>query len=201
MKKKNMEHKAEQNKASEPQTEEVKEETQQPGEQAPGQTDGQAAEQTPEHPASDDTQELKDKLAAANDSYLRLAAEFDNFRRRSAKERLDLVTMANEKLIQEMLPIIDDFERALAALRDSEDSASAKEGTELIYNKIIAFLKKNGVSEIEALGQEFDTDYHEAVAQFPVEDAQQKNKVVEVAQKGYKMGDKVIRYAKVVIGI
>ena len=201
MKKKNMEHKAEQNKASEPQTEEVKEETQQPGEQAPGQTDGQATEQTPEHPASDDTQELKDKLAAANDSYLRLAAEFDNYRRRSARERLDLVTMANEKLIQEMLPIIDDFERALAALRDSEDSASAKEGTELIYNKIIAFLKKNGVSEIEALGQEFDTDYHEAVAQFPVEDAQQKNKVVEVAQKGYKMGDKVIRYAKVVIGI
>lgn len=184
-----MEHKTKQAKAEEPKTEEIKEEAQ------------PQDEQTPKQSPSEDVQALKDKLAAANDSYLRLAAEFDNFRRRSAKERLDLVTMANEKLIQELLPIIDDFERALAALKDSEDSASAKEGTELIYNKIIAFLKKNGVGEIEALGQEFDTDYHEAVAQLPVEDAQKKNKVVEVAQKGYKMGDKVIRYAKVVIGI
>lgn len=165
--------------------EEVKEETAQ-------------QEQPQESEPADD---LQDKLAEANDRYLRLAAEFDNYRRRSAKERMDLISLANENLVKDMLPIIDDFERALAAIRDSEDSASAKEGTELIYNKLVSFLKKNGVKEIEAVGEEFDTDFHEAVAQFPVEDKDKKNKVIDVTQKGYTMGDKVIRYAKVVIGV
>ena len=86
-------------------------------------------------------------------------------------------------------------------MKDSDDAASAKEGTELIYNKLVAFLKKNGVNEIDAAGKEFDTDFHEAVAQFPVEDKNKKNTVIDVTQKGYTMGEKVIRYAKVVIGI
>lgn len=172
-----------------PQTEEVKEEA------------GQQEEPAEEQPASKAVEELQGKLAESNDRYLRLAAEFDNYRRRTAKERMDLIDLANEKLVKDMLPIVDDFERALAAMKDSDDAASAKEGTELIYNKLVAFLKKNGVSEIEAAGKEFDTDFHEAVAQFPVEDGKKKNTVIDVTQKGYTMGEKVIRYAKVVIGI
>lgn len=172
-----------------PQTEEVKEEA------------GKQEEPAKEQPASREVEELQGKLAESNDRYLRLAAEFDNYRRRTAKERMDLIDLANEKLVKDMLPIVDDFERALAAMKDSDDAASAKEGTELIYNKLVAFLKKNGVSEIEAAGKEFDTDFHEAVAQFPVEDEKKKNTVIDVTQKGYTMGEKVIRYAKVVIGI
>ena len=172
-----------------PQTEEVKEEA------------GKQEEPAEEQPASKAVEELQGKLAEANDRYLRLAAEFDNYRRRTSKERLDLISLANENIVKDMLPIVDDFERALAAMKDSDDAASAKEGTELIYNKLVAFLKKNGVSEIDAAGKEFDTDFHEAVAQLPVEDKNKKNTVIDVTQKGYTMGEKVIRYAKVVIGI
>jgi molecular chaperone GrpE len=169
-------------------------------------TAGETVEETAEEPAAEqepskEVEELKGKLAEASDRYLRLAAEFDNYRRRSAKERMDLISLANENLVKELLPVIDDFERALAAMKDSDDAASAKEGTELIYNKMVAFLKKNGVVEIDALGKEFDTDFHEAVAQFPVEEEDRKNTVIDVTQKGYVMGEKVIRYAKVVIGI
>jgi molecular chaperone GrpE len=173
-----------------------------PQEEVMEETEEQQAEETAEEPSSDkEIKDLQDKLAEANDRYLRLAAEFDNYRRRSAKERMDLISLANENLVKDMLPIIDDFERALAAMKDSDDAASAKEGVELIYNKVVAFLKKNGVKEIEATGKEFDTDFHEAVAQFPVEDEEKKNKVIDVTQKGYTMGDKVIRYAKVVTGV
>lgn len=173
-----------------PQTEDVKEEAAQ-----------QAEEPAADQQAAKQVEEIQGKMAEANDRYLRLAAEFDNYRRRTAKERMDLIALANENLVKDMLPIIDDFERALAAMKDSDDSASAKEGTELIYNKMVAFLKKNGVVEIDALGKEFDTDFHEAVAQFPVEEKKKKNTVIDVTQKGYTMGEKVIRYAKVVIGI
>lgn len=192
MKKKHTEQKTEEQKAAaspeapQQEVEEVQEE---------------AAAQAEEQPAETPADDLQDKLAEANDRYLRLAAEFDNYRRRSAKERMDLISLANENLVKDMLPIIDDFERALAAIKDSDDTDSAKEGVELIYNKLVAFLKKNGVKAIEAVGKDFDTDFHEAVAQFPVEDKDKKNKVIDVTQKGYTMGDKVIRYAKVVIGI
>ena len=179
--------------------EEVKEEAAQQVEEPVEEPVEEAAAQ--EQSGSKEVEELQGKLAEASDRYLRLAAEFDNYRRRSAKERMDLISLANENLVKELLPIIDDFERALAALKDSDDVASAKEGTELIYNKMVAFLKKNGVSEIDALGKEFDTDFHEAVAQFPVEDKKKKDTVIDVTQKGYTMGEKVIRYAKVVIGI
>ena len=192
MKKKHTEHKVEEQQAaaaSEAPQEEVEE------------VQEEAAAQAEEQPAEVPADDLQDKLAEANDRYLRLAAEFDNYRRRSAKERMDLISLANENLVKDMLPIIDDFERALAAIKDSDDTDSAKEGVELIYNKLVAFLKKNGVKEIEAVGKDFDTDFHEAVAQFPVEDKEKKNKVIDVTQKGYTMGEKVIRYAKVVIGI
>ena len=146
-------------------------------------------------------EELTDKLSQANDKYIRLAAEFDNYRRRTAKERLDLISTAGEDVIKGFLPILDDCERALEVLKKSEASEAAIEGTELILNKIMTFLKGRGVSVIDALGQELDTDYHEAVAKFPVEDKEKKNRIIDVVQQGYKLNEKVIRFSKVVVGV
>ncbi len=144
---------------------------------------------------------LEARVAEVNDKYIRLAAEFDNYRRRTARERLDLIATAGEDIIKGMLPVLDDCERALQVLRESEADKAAIEGTELIYNKLMTFLKGRGLSVIEALGRELDTDYHEAVAQLPVQEKKQKNKIVDVIQQGYKLNDKVIRFAKVVVGI
>ena len=145
--------------------------------------------------------ELSDKVAKVKDDYLRLMAEFDNFRRRSSQEKLDLVSVASEDTIKGLLPILDDCERAISALKDSADSAAAKEGTELIYNKLLAYLKSKGLAAIEARGLDFDTDVHEAVAQFPVQEEDKKGKVYDVVQTGYTLNGKVIRFAKVVVGI
>ena len=147
---------------------------------------------------------LTAKLAEASDKYIRLAAEFDNYRRRVAKEKLDLISTAGEDVIKGLLPVLDDCERALQVLNsstDSEAAKAAKEGTELIYNKLMAYLKSKGLAPIEAIGKELDTDFHEAVAQFPVQEADKKNKVFDVTQQGYTLNGKVIRYAKVVVGI
>ena len=144
---------------------------------------------------------LEARVAEVNDKYVRLAAEFDNYRRRTARERLDLIATAGEDIIKGMLPVLDDCERALQVLRESDADKSAIEGTELIYNKLMTFLKGRGLSVIEALGKELDTDYHEAVAQLPVQEKKQKNRIVDVIQQGYKLNDKVIRFAKVVVGV
>ncbi|MCK9625449.1 MAG: nucleotide exchange factor GrpE [Bacteroidales bacterium] len=146
-------------------------------------------------------EELKEQLAVLNDKYLRLVAEFDNYRRRTAKERLELICTASEDVIKGFLPVLDDCERALQLLEDADVSDAAKEGTELIYSKLLSYLKSKGVSSMDAKGKEFDTDYHEAIAQFPAEDKKLKNKVIDVAQQGYTLNGKVIRFAKVVIGI
>ena len=140
-------------------------------------------------------------MAEGNDKYVRLAAEFDNYRRRTAKERLELISTAGEDIIKGMLPVLDDCERALQVLRESGSDKAAVEGTELIYSKLMAFLKGRGLSVIEALGKELDTDFHEAVAQMPVQESDKKNKIVDVIQQGYKLNDKVIRFAKVVVGV
>lgn len=145
--------------------------------------------------------ELEDKIAKGKDDYLRLMAEFDNFRRRTAQEKLELVSSAAADTIKGLLPVLDDFERAMKALKDSKDSDTAKEGTELIYSKLMGYLKTKGLETIEALDKEFDTDLHEAVAQFPVEDADKKGKVYDVVQTGYTLNGKVIRFAKVVVAI
>ena len=142
-----------------------------------------------------------DKLAKTEDAYVRLMAEFDTFRRRTAQEKLDMVATAAEDTIKGMLVVLDDCERAMKLLAESNDAAVAKEGTELIYNKLITYLKSKGLTPIEAMGTDFDTDEHEAVAQFPVEDPQKKGKVFDVVQTGYKLNGKVIRFAKVVVGI
>jgi len=146
-------------------------------------------------------EELESKLAAANDKYLRLAAEFDNYRRRSSKERLDLIVTASEDVIKGLLPILDDCERAIEALSNSKDSVAAKEGTELIYNKLMSYLKSKGLAKIDALGHALDTDFHEAIAQFPAQNKKQRNTIIDVVQQGYTLNGKVVRFAKVVVGV
>ena len=145
--------------------------------------------------------ELEEKTAKDKDDYIRLMAEFDNFRRRTSQEKLELVSMASTDTIKGLLPVLDDCERALKVLLESNDSDAAKEGTELIYSKLMGYLKTKGLAVIDAMGQDFDTDLHEAVAQFPVQDESQKGKVFDVVQTGYTLNGKVIRFAKVVVGI
>ena len=146
-------------------------------------------------------EELENKTAKDKDDYIRLMAEFDNYRRRTSQEKLELVSMASTDTIKGLLPVLDDCERALKVLMESNDSDAAKEGTELIYNKLMSYLKTKGLAVIEAMGKDFDTDLHEAVAQFPVQEEDQKGKVFDVVQTGYTLNGKVIRFAKVVVGI
>ncbi len=145
--------------------------------------------------------ELEEKTAKDKDDYIRLMAEFDNFRRRTSQEKLELVSMASTETIKGLLPILDDCERALKVLLESDDSDAAKEGTELIFSKLMGYLKSKGLAVIEAVDQPFDTDLHEAVAQFPVQEEDKKGKVFDVIQTGYTLNGKVIRFAKVVVGI
>ena len=145
--------------------------------------------------------ELEDKAAKDKDDYIRLMAEFDNYRRRTSQEKLEIVSMASTETIKGLLPVLDDCQRALQVLKESTDSDAAKEGTELIYNKLMTYLKGKGLAVIEAVGQPFDTDLHEAVAQFPVPEEDKKGKVFDVVQTGYTLNGKVIRFAKVVVGI
>lgn len=145
--------------------------------------------------------ELEAKTAKDKDDYVRLMAEFDNYRRRTSQEKLELVSMASTETIKGLLPVLDDCERAMKVLMESDDSDAAKEGTELIYNKLMSYLKSKGLAVIEAAGQTFDTDLHEAVAQFPVPEEDKKGKVFDVVQTGYTLNGKVIRFAKVVVGI
>ena len=144
-------------------------------------------------------EELDSKLSKEHDDYLRLMAEFETFRRRSAEERLALVGSASAETIKGLLPVLDDCERAMELLAKSSDAA-AKEGTALIYNKLMDYLKTKGLAVIEAKGTKFDVDLHEAVTQFPAPSPEQKGMVIDVVQTGYTLNGKVLRYAKVVVG-
>ena len=144
--------------------------------------------------------ELTEKLQEVQDKHLRLQAEFDNFRRRTIKEKADLIKTGGESVLVNILPVIDDFERAIDSLKDVSDDDAGKQGTVLIYNKFEEFLKQNNVKEIEALHKDFDVDLHEALTKIPASEEDLKGKVVDVIQKGYLLNDKVIRFAKVVIG-
>lgn len=143
--------------------------------------------------------ELTDKLAKEKDDYIRLMAEFETFRRRSAEDRLSLTASAAADTVKGMLPVLDACERAMEMLASSADAA-AKEGTNLIYNKLMDYLKTKGLDKIEAKGEIFDTDLHEAVTQIPAPAEDLKGKVVDVIQTGYTFNGKVLRYAKVVVG-
>ncbi len=145
-------------------------------------------------------EEKEKALADSKADYLRLMAEFDTFRRRTAEEKLALVSSASADTIKGLLPILDDCEIALAQLEKSTDSEAAKEGTKLIFNKLTAYLKGKGLEKIEAKDKEFDTEFHEAVTTFPAPSEDMKGKVIDVVQTGYTLGDKVLRYAKVVVG-
>lgn len=139
-------------------------------------------------------EDLEKKFEDLNDSYLRLHAEFDNYRRRTMKEKADLLKTGNEKAILGVLTIVDDFERALPNIPDD-----TREGVELIYNKFLNFLAQNGVKEIEALGETFDTEKHEAITTVPAQSEDQKDKIIDCIQKGYTLNDKVIRFPKVIV--
>lgn len=158
-------------------------------------------EQAPADETAEALAEAQRQAAEAQDKYLRLAAEFDNFRRRTAKEKLDLVKSAGEDILKGMLPVLDDCERAIKQLEQTEASTFEKEGTGLIYSKLLSYMKNCGLEEIEVEGKEFDTDFAEAVAQIPAPEPSQKGKVLEVIQKGYTLGGKVIRFARVVVGL
>jgi molecular chaperone GrpE len=154
---------------------------------------------------SESGEDNEDKLAKENaelkDKYVRLYSEFENYRRRTAKERLDLIKTASEDVLKELLPVLDDFERAFKAEGDGVEEKKASEGSRLIYNKMVKILASKGLEPMDGLvGKEFDAEYHEAITQIPAPSEELKGKIVDVVEKGYTLGDKVVRYAKVVIG-
>ncbi len=145
-------------------------------------------------------EQLQAQLDEMRDKYLRLSAEFDNYRKRSLKEKMDLTKYASEDVLKSILPVVDDFERAINSLEISTDMDAIKQGLHLISNKFSDFLKTKGVTEIEAVGKELNTDLHEAITKIPVQEEEKKGKIVDVILKGYTLNDKVIRFSKVVIG-
>ena len=158
-------------------------------------TTEQAAEQI-----VDEIEQMKQQFEELNDKNLRLMAEFDNYRKRTLKERIDLIKTAGEKIIVDMLPLIDDFERGLKAMETSEDVQAVKDGVELIYAKFSSFLLQNGVKAIPTKNEKFDTEFHEAITTFPAPTDELKGKIIDCVSKGYTMNEKVIRFSKVVVG-
>lgn len=148
-----------------------------------------------------ENEELKASVAKEKDDYIRLMSDFENFRRHSAEAKLELVSSAAADTIKGLLPVLDDCERAMKMLEENSADEVAKEGTALIFNKLMGYLKTKGLEVIKAKGEKFDTDFHEAVAQFPVPEEDKKGLVYDVVQTGYTLSGKVIRYAKVVVGI
>jgi len=167
--------------------------------EAPVEQTEKTSKKKKENPLQKKIEELDDKLSREHDSYVRLYAEFETYRRRTAEEKLALVSSAAADTIKGLLPVLDDCERALKILNNSSDDA-AREGTSLIYTKLMEYLKSRGLSPIEAMGQKFDTDFHEAVTQFPAPSEDLKGMVIDVVQTGYLLNGKILRYAKVVVG-
>ena len=155
-------------------------------------TEQPVAEDTPQPTEEDKVQEMGEKLAELNDKYLRLYSEYENYRKRTTQEKADLLLNGSREMMKAILPVIDDFERALSAIGDEE-------GVVLIYNKMIKILEQKGLKAMVAKGEKFDENLHEAVTQIPATDADQKGLVMDVIEKGYYLNDKVLRYAKVVV--
>ncbi|MFA5814145.1 MAG: nucleotide exchange factor GrpE [Bacteroidales bacterium] len=145
-------------------------------------------------------EEMANKLIEMNDKYLRLSAEFDNYRKRTLKEKMDLTKMGGETVLLKILPVVDNLERAIQSIRETSDIDAVKHGIELIYVNFRDFLKQNGIEEIDCLNQDFNSDIHEALTKIPAPNPEQKGKVVEVIEKGYYLHDRVIRFARVVVG-
>lgn len=146
------------------------------------------------------TDAINQKLTEMQDKYLRLSAEFDNYRKRTLREKIEMTKVAGESVLINILPMVDDFDRAMVAITETDDCVAVKEGISLIYGKMSDFLRQNGVKEMDVLNTAFDSDMHEAVTNIPVDDESMKGKVVDVIQKGYILNEKVIRFPKVVVG-
>ncbi len=169
-------------------------------------------EKVKKEPVSKETADLKEKevkikeitpeeiISELQDKYLRLSAEFDNYRKRTLKEKADLLKTASEASIVKILPIVDDFDRAISSIKAAQDIQAVKTGIDLIYNKLKESLFQQGLKEIEALNKDFNTDLHDAITKIPAPKKNLKGKVVDVIEKGYYLNDKVIRFSKVVIG-
>lgn len=151
-------------------------------------------------PRDEEIASLKKQLEEYKDKHLRLYADFDNFKKRNAKERLELILTASKDVIKELLPVIDDFERALKAAETASDVAAVKEGMSLIYHKLVRNLEGKGLKAIEAKGNAFDVELHEAITEIPAPSAEMAGKVIDEVEKGYYLNDKIIRFAKVVVG-
>lgn len=181
------------------QTEETQDETTVNNETAEAEDETEAAETEAENDVEKDPlEEAQSQIAALKDQLLRTIAEFENYKKRTIKEKMELIQNGGAKTVTAILPILDDFERAVAD--ESEDAAAIKEGTRMIFNKFVKSLESIGVKQIETEGQDFDTDYHEAVAMVPGMGDDKKGKVIDCVQTGYTMNDKVIRHAKVAVG-
>lgn len=144
-------------------------------------------------------EKLRAELEKEKKEYLFLMAEFDNFRKRTVKEKAEIIKNASGQAMKGLLPIVDDFERGLEATKDATDASAVREGMELIYNKLVKFMESNGVKEMETAGVEFDSDLHEAIAQVPASSDDQKDRIIDTVQKGYTINGKVLRHAKVVV--
>ncbi|MEQ9306190.1 MAG: nucleotide exchange factor GrpE [Marinoscillum sp.] len=163
-------------------------------------TDESSDESTEESSEVDEIEKLQREVSEAKDKYLRLYSEFENFRRRTAKEKIELIGSANKDLVENLVPVLDDFERALKSMEENEELSPAKEGTDLIYNKFKKVLEAKGLKKMEVnKGDDFNDDFHEAITQIPAGD-ELAGKVVDVVENGYFLSDKVVRFAKVVTG-
>ena len=160
----------------------------------------ESVELTTEEKLQKDLDEANEKIATLEDKYLRQVAEFDNYRKRTVKEKAELIKNGGERAIESILPVLDDFERALANMSKNENAAEIMTGVELIYNKFVGILKQNGLQKIETEGADFNTDFHEAIAMIPTPNEELKGKVLDCVQAGYTLNDKVIRHAKVAVG-
>ena len=159
-----------------------------------------AAPMTHEEELEKELETAQETLEEQKDKYLRLSAEFDNYRKRTMKEKAELILNGGEKSLSSILPVVDDFERAIKTMETATDVQAVKEGVELIYNKFMATLAQNGVKVIETKDQPLNTDYHEAIAVIPAPSEAQKGKILDCVQTGYTLNDKVLRHAKVVVG-
>ncbi|MEE1091155.1 MAG: nucleotide exchange factor GrpE [Paludibacteraceae bacterium] len=184
-------------KEKETKVEETQNETQEVKQEA---QETQTEAQETETQEAEEINEWEKKYNNINDSYLRLMADFDNYRKRTIKEKADLIKNAGERIITDFLPIVDNFERALNSMKTAEDIEAVRQGVELIYNQIMSMMKANGVAVIETENAPFDTEYHEAITTIPAPTPELKDKIVDCTTKGYTMNEKVIRHAKVVVG-
>jgi molecular chaperone GrpE len=158
------------------------------------------ASETSECNCEETIDSLRNEMNEYKDKYVRLSAEFDNYRKRTQREKMDLIKYASEDVLKALLPVIDDFERAKKSTTTSTDIEAVKQGLSLIHIKFLDFLKSNGIQEIQAVGLDLNTDLHEAITKIPTQEEAQKGKIVDVVERGYMLNEKVIRFSKVVVG-